>query len=61
VIVVKGYHTKWQVPEEHRASAEYIEAGARITLGQAVYDRRTALGKRISALAATNLPALPGR
>ena len=41
---MKGYHTKWQVPDAHRESAEYIEAGARIALGQAVYDRRTALG-----------------
>jgi transcriptional regulator with XRE-family HTH domain len=44
VIPVKGYHTKWQVPDAHRESAEYIEAGARIALGQAVYDRRTGLG-----------------
>jgi transcriptional regulator with XRE-family HTH domain len=44
VIAVKGYHTKWQVPDAHRESAEYIEAGARIALGQAVYDRRIALG-----------------
>jgi hypothetical protein len=41
---MRGYHTKWSVPDEHRESAEYIEAGARIALGQAVYDRRTALG-----------------
>ncbi len=41
---VKGYHTRWDIPDEHRESAEYIEAGARIALGQAVYDRRTALG-----------------
>lgn len=41
---MKGYHTKWTVPEEHRESAEYVEAGARIALGQAVYDRRIALG-----------------
>ena len=41
---MKGYHTRWSVPDEHRESAEYIEAGARIALGQAVYDRRTALG-----------------
>ena len=38
---VKGYHTKWTIPDEHRESAEYIEAGTRIALGQAVYDRRT--------------------
>jgi DNA-binding transcriptional regulator YiaG len=41
---VKGYHTRWDIPDEHRESAEYIEAGAHIALGQAVYDRRTALG-----------------
>jgi transcriptional regulator with XRE-family HTH domain len=41
---MKGYHTKWTVPDEHRESPEYIEAGARIALGQAVYDRRMALG-----------------
>ncbi|MEV6345359.1 helix-turn-helix domain-containing protein [Actinoplanes sp. NPDC051851] len=39
-----GYHTGWAVPDEHRESAEYVEAGTRIALGQAVYDRRTALG-----------------
>lgn len=43
---MKGYHTKWQVPEEHRESAEYVEAGARIAVGQAVYDRRTAFGNQ---------------
>jgi transcriptional regulator with XRE-family HTH domain len=32
------------VPDAHRDSPEYIEAGARIALGQVVYDRRTALG-----------------
>lgn len=41
---MKGYHTKWTIPDEHRESPEYIEAGTRIALGQAVYDRRTALG-----------------
>lgn len=41
---MKGYRTKWQVSDAHRESVEYIEAGARIVLGQAVYDRRTALG-----------------
>ena len=40
----KGYHTTWQIPDEHRAAPGYVEAGAAIALGQAVYDRRTALG-----------------
>jgi predicted transcriptional regulator len=48
---MRGYHTKWTVPDEHRESAEYIEAGARIALGQAVYDRRIALGISQSELA----------
>ncbi|MEU1805522.1 helix-turn-helix domain-containing protein [Streptomyces sp. NPDC019937] len=39
-----GYHTSWTVPEEHRADPAYVGAGAPIALGQAVYDRRTALG-----------------
>ena len=47
-----GYHTKWTVPDEHRESAEYVEAGARIALGQAVFDRRTALGISQAELAA---------
>ena len=33
-----GYHTKWTIPDEQRESAEYVEAGTRIALGQAVYD-----------------------
>ncbi|MET9964060.1 helix-turn-helix domain-containing protein [Streptomyces sp. NPDC006326] len=41
--MTKGYHTRWDVPEAHRASPAYIEAGAAIALGQAVYDRRMAL------------------
>lgn len=48
---MRGYHTNWVVPDEHRASPEYIEAGARIALGQAVYDRRIALGISQSELA----------
>lgn len=40
----RGYHTSWTIPEEHRADPAYVEAGAAIALGQAVYDRRTALG-----------------
>jgi transcriptional regulator with XRE-family HTH domain len=42
--VSKGYHTTWRIPEEHRSDPAYMEAGAAIALGQAVYDRRTALG-----------------
>lgn len=40
----RGYHTSWTIPEEHRADPAYIDAGAAIALGQAVHDRRTALG-----------------
>ncbi|MFD5750272.1 helix-turn-helix domain-containing protein [Streptomyces sp. NPDC127033] len=46
-----GYHSSWTIPEEHRADPAYIEAGAAIALGQAVYDRRTALGIDQAALA----------
>lgn len=46
-----GYHTSWRIPEEHRADPAYVEAGAAIALGQAVYDRRTALGLDHNALA----------
>lgn len=42
--VHRGYRTRWPVPDEHRADPAYVEAGAAIALGQAVYDRRTALG-----------------
>jgi transcriptional regulator with XRE-family HTH domain len=48
---MKGYHTNWVVPDEHRVSPEYVEAGARIALGQTVYDRRIALGISQSELA----------
>lgn len=41
--MTKGYHTTWRIPDEHRADPAYIEAGGAIALGQAVYDRRTAL------------------
>lgn len=47
----KGYHTRWRIPEEHRADPAYREAGAAIALGQAVYDRRTALGMSQQKLA----------
>ncbi|MFJ4847485.1 MULTISPECIES: helix-turn-helix domain-containing protein [unclassified Streptomyces] len=40
----KGYHTQWRIPDEHRADPAYVEAGAAIALGQAVHDRRVALG-----------------
>ncbi|UGY93537.1 helix-turn-helix domain-containing protein [Streptomyces gobiensis] len=40
----KGYHTTWRIPDDHRESLTYIEAGAAIALGQAVYDRRIELG-----------------
>ncbi|GAA2631469.1 helix-turn-helix domain-containing protein [Paractinoplanes durhamensis] len=46
-----GYHTKWTVPDEHREGPEYVEAGARIAVGQAVYDRRTVPGISQAALA----------
>ncbi|NUQ97686.1 MAG: helix-turn-helix domain-containing protein [Streptomyces sp.] len=46
-----GYHTSWTVPEEHRADPAYVEAGAAVALGQAVYDRRKALGLDPAALA----------
>ena len=49
---MRGYHTKWTIPDEHREGADYIEAGARIALGQAVYDRRIALGLSQAQLAA---------
>lgn len=40
----RGYHTQWKIPDEHRADPAYVEAGASIALGQAVYDFRTGLG-----------------
>jgi hypothetical protein len=49
--VSTGYHTSWRIPEEHRADPAYVEAGAAIAVGQAVYDRRTALGLDHDALA----------
>lgn len=41
---MKGYRTLWDIPDEHRESVEYVEVGARIELGQTIYDRRTELG-----------------
>lgn len=49
---MKGYHTKWTIPDEHRESPEYVEAGTRIALGQAVYNRRAVLGISQAELAA---------
>ncbi|MDH6110748.1 transcriptional regulator with XRE-family HTH domain [Kitasatospora sp. MAP12-15] len=40
----RGYHTQWRISAEHRADPAYVEAAAAVALGQAVYDRRTALG-----------------
>ncbi|MET9508979.1 helix-turn-helix transcriptional regulator [Streptomyces flavidovirens] len=37
-------HTQWKIPDEHHVDPAYIEAGASIALGQAVYDFRIALG-----------------
>jgi ribosome-binding protein aMBF1 (putative translation factor) len=65
-IVSAGYHTSWTVPEEHRADPAYAEAGAAIALGQAVYDRRTALGldqpslARRAGLAAEDIDRIEG-
>lgn len=54
---MKGYRTSWTVPDEHRESPKYLEAGARITLGQTVHTRRTALGLTQTALATqTGIP-----
>ncbi|MEV1010421.1 helix-turn-helix transcriptional regulator [Streptomyces sp. NPDC049881] len=46
-----GYHTSWTIPEAHRVDPAYVEAGAAIALGQAVYDRRIALGLDHATLA----------
>ncbi|QXE35009.1 helix-turn-helix domain-containing protein [Streptomyces sp. GMY02] len=46
-----GYHTSWTIPEENRTDPAYVEAGAAIALGQAVYDRRTALGLGLATVA----------
>jgi transcriptional regulator with XRE-family HTH domain len=40
----RGYHTEWKIPAAHRADPAYIEAAAAAALGQAVFDRRSALG-----------------
>lgn len=41
---MKGYRTRWDIPDEPYESAEYVRAGERIAVGQAVYDQRIALG-----------------
>lgn len=57
--MTKGYHTTWRIPAEHRADPAYVEAGAAIALGQAVYDRRTELGLTLDDLAQRSGLALP--
>lgn len=47
----RGYHTSWAIPKEHRTDPTYVEAGAAIALGQAVYDRRASLGIDQASLA----------
>ncbi len=47
----RGYHGSWRIPDEHRADPAYVEAGAAVALGQAVYDRRTQLGLSPAELA----------
>ncbi|CAM5679305.1 MULTISPECIES: helix-turn-helix domain-containing protein [Streptomyces] len=47
----RGYHTRWEVPDEHRADPAYVEASAAIALGQAVFDARGALGMSVGELA----------
>jgi ribosome-binding protein aMBF1 (putative translation factor) len=42
--VSQGPHASWRVTADGRGDPAYCEAGAAIALGQAVYDRRTALG-----------------
>lgn len=48
---MNGYHTRWQVPPEHREDPEYRAAGRRMDFAQAVYERRTALGWSTAELA----------
>ncbi|QLH23813.1 helix-turn-helix domain-containing protein [Streptomyces sp. Rer75] len=40
----RGAHASRTIPEKHRTDPVYVEAGAAIALGQAVYDRRASLG-----------------
>ncbi|MGK4580645.1 helix-turn-helix domain-containing protein [Kitasatospora sp. HPMI-4] len=46
-----GYHTRWVVPPEHRESEEYLAAGRRMALAEAVYARRSVLGWSAAQLA----------
>jgi transcriptional regulator with XRE-family HTH domain len=48
---VKGYHTRWVIPEEVREHPDYIAAGKRRVFGQAVYDCRAQLGLSEAQLA----------
>ncbi|MGW0774387.1 helix-turn-helix domain-containing protein [Streptomyces sp. NPDC002835] len=47
----RGYHTKWNVPSEHREDPAYVAAGRRMDFAQAVYERRSALGWTAEELA----------
>ena len=49
--MMKGYRTRWDIPDEPRESPEYVKAGADIALGQAVYDQRIALALSQAELA----------
>ncbi|MCU1647910.1 MAG: hypothetical protein JWN03_8185 [Nocardia sp.] len=40
----RSHHSRWKIPDEHRADPEYIAAADAFALAQAVYNRRTALG-----------------
>ncbi|MCC9306398.1 helix-turn-helix transcriptional regulator [Kitasatospora sp. RB6PN24] len=46
-----AHHAGWTVPPEHRVSEEYLAAGRRMALAEAVYARRSALGWSPSELA----------
>ncbi|MFI7272365.1 helix-turn-helix domain-containing protein [Streptomyces sp. NPDC049879] len=46
-----GYRTPWTIPAAYRPDPAYVEAGAALALGQAVHDRRTALGLDHTTLA----------
>lgn len=47
----RGYHSRWNVPTEHREDAAYRAAGRRMDFAQAVYERRSALGWSAAELA----------
>ncbi|QUN19352.1 helix-turn-helix domain-containing protein [Nocardia seriolae] len=42
--MIRAHHTRWKIPDEHRADPEYIAAADAFALAQAVYDRRAKLG-----------------